>query len=443
MAYDSGIALDIARNATVRSVTSVRSARLVAVDAFRGLAIVAMLLVNNIGDPSIVGYFWKHAGWISQPLGLALTEWRHALIGAQGVAAKLWLIGQFPLFRQCTLADYVMPWFMLVIGVAIPFSVAAARARNVSPSQMWMRTIKRVAMLVMLGWVIDNSIAYVNWRHAGDLAKPFGLTLGMDVLQLLGISYLVARILFDLPAGSRLAVALFLLACQWMVLKFMPQGDVPAGTFTADHDAIGYIYANWAIFRPIDLLAKFKPALAGRVTLSIVGILSVAPAAATMLLGTLIGDWLRRNDLPAGRKVAPIVLCGAISAALGFLWAYDLPFNKPRWTPSYLLLTSGIGAILIALIYHVTDVHGRFKWTRPLVVFGVNAIAAYWLAIICKIWLLNFPMRDGVERGHSIIAQLQSRVGPHAGSWAFTVGYVLIWWLILDVMYRLKIFWKV
>lgn len=444
MGYDPSIALGIARTATVRSVAGSRPSRLLSMDVFRGLVIVAMLLVNNIGDPSTGGYFWKHADWISTNLGSDITQWRRAFLGAKALGAKLWLTGQFPLFRHCTLADFVMPWFMLVIGVAIPFSVAAARARNVPAEKMWKRTIRRAVLLVVLGWAIDNSIAFVNWRHGADPSARFGISLGMDVLQLLGISYLLARLLFDLPAGSRLAVALALFLWHWMLLKFAPQGDVAAGTFTREHEAIGYIYSTWPIFRSVDLLAWFKPALAGRLTLNLAGILSVAPTAATMMLGTLIGDWLRQTQISPSRKATQLFLAGAICAAVGVLWAWvDLPFNKPRWTPCYLLYASGIGAILLSLTFWITDVRGSAWWTRPLVVFGVNSIAAYWLSIMAKVWLLNYPKIGDSDVAHWLIQHFQASLGAHAGSWAFTAAYVLFWWLVLDQLYRRKIFFKV
>src|SRR5439155_25445233 len=119
-------------------------------------------------------------------------------------------------------------------------------------------------------------------------------------------------LLFDLPAGSRLAVALALFLWHWILLKFAPQGDVTAGTFTREHEAIGYIYSTWPIFRSVDLLAWFKPALAGRLMLNLSGILSVAPAAATMLLGTLVGDWLRRTEISPPRRATQLALAGAI-----------------------------------------------------------------------------------------------------------------------------------
>ena len=90
MGYDPSIALGIARTATVRSVAGSRPARLLSLDVFRGLVIVAMLVVNNIGDSSTVGYFWKHADWISTNLASDITQWRRVVLATKPLAAKLW-----------------------------------------------------------------------------------------------------------------------------------------------------------------------------------------------------------------------------------------------------------------------------------------------------------------------------------------------------------------
>src|SRR5262245_44240009 len=184
MAYDPSIALRIARTATVRSTQGTRPTRLLSLDVFRGFVIVAMLLVNNIADPNSVGYFWKHAGWINTSIAKDTLQWRRAFWAAKSIAGKLYLLAQYPLFHHCTLADFVMPWFMLIIGVAIPFSVAAAIARSVPPGQMWMRVLRRTLVLVALGWILTNSGAFVNWHNSPDHASSrFGIVLGMDVLQ--------------------------------------------------------------------------------------------------------------------------------------------------------------------------------------------------------------------------------------------------------------------
>src|SRR5204862_1463293 len=170
-----------------------------------------------------------------------------------------------PIFTRCTLADYVMPWFMLIIGVAIPFSVASAISHGMSKQTMWLRTIRRAAMLVLLGWILcwfRDEFAPALYGNA-----KWSFTLGMDVLQLLGMGYLFARILYELPIKPRVVLACLLLIGHWALLKFYPQGDMPRGTFTEHFDAIGYIYDHWNT-------QNFGP-----IILSVRGLLSIPPAA--------------------------------------------------------------------------------------------------------------------------------------------------------------------
>jgi predicted acyltransferase len=477
--------------------TEKRSPRLLSLDVFRGLVILAMLLVNNIGDGATTGYFWKHADWVPMRWGEAWKAWwgyargaefwrarggtlefqmreifdrvtgeersadrvgarppvpavahtdaywqhvedwralaRHqeALDQEHLMAIHPW--SRIPLFTHCTLADYVMPWFMLIIGVAIPFSVAASVAKAVNKNRLWLRTIQRAATLVALGWIL----CYFRDQFANSLygKSAWSFSLGMDVLQLLGISYLVARILYGLSAKPRTAIACALFVGHWAILRFCAQGGTPPGTFNREFDAISYIYAYWKFW---DLIALHL----GPITIGWRGLMSVPPAAATMLIGTLIGDRLRHTDLNERQKVSSLAKWSALMAVIGFLWAFDLPFNKPRWTPCYLLWTSGVGTMLIALLYWIIDVKQIRGWTYPLVVFGTNAIALYFCSILAKVLLLNTLQVHGRPVVTVMLETLKGALGPWAGGWAFTLGFVLFWWVIMDQMYRRRVFWK-
>jgi predicted acyltransferase len=481
--------------------TPSKSQRLVSLDVFRGLVILAMLIVNNIGDNATTGYFWKHAGWVPMGWEQAWKMWFARAFKAEPPAQQIATLDaqiadlyaqcqrmpdavnqidlnynfaridaptppspqawqeeirrkinewsdtamrydtavaerritlapwrHIPLFSHCTLADYVMPWFMLIIGVAIPFSVASAISRGISKQTMWLRTLRRAAMLVLLGWIL----CYFRDQFADSLygKAPWSFTLGMDVLQLLGMAYLFARILYELPIKPRALLAGLLLVVHWALLKFYPQGDVPPGTFNQHFDAIGYIYDHWNTQNIGPIVVSFR------------GLLSVPPAAATMLTGTLIGDQLRREDFDPRKKVRGLVAWGMLMVLTGFLLAFDLPFNKPRWTPSYLLYTSGVGTVLLAVLYYLIDVKQRRRWTYPLVVFGTNAIALYFLSILAKVLLLNTPRVHGRPMIEVILSTLKNALGPWLGGWTFTILFIAIWWVILDQMYRRKVFWK-
>src|SRR5687768_13532835 len=75
------------------------SKRLLSLDAFRGLTVAGMILVNNPGD-------WAH---IYEPLKHA--EW-----------------------HGCTPTDLVFPFFLFIVGVAIPFA-QSARLKRLAPDQ--------------------------------------------------------------------------------------------------------------------------------------------------------------------------------------------------------------------------------------------------------------------------------------------------------------------
>lgn len=414
--------------------------RLVSLDVFRGVVILAMLLVNNLGDYSLVGYFWKHADWKHPSFAADWGAWWEG-----GLA-----LSQVPLFLHCTLADYVMPMFMLIIGIAIPFSVASAlKKRNEQGLgnsdaaashdglglMYWLGILRRGATLYALGWAIGLSMQFMSWRYNTNPNAALRFTLGMDVLQLLGVSFVVARLIYCLPRTPRLMVACLLLLGHWALLRFYPQGDTPAGTFTDKQNAVGYIYKTWPVFAGFQL----TPWLG----FSIAGMLSVPPAAGTMLLGTWIGEKLRDTQTTPLARVRQLVGWGFVAAIVGFVWAFDLPMNKPRWTPCYLLYCAGIGAILSGLIYLIVDVWKIRFWTTPFVALGVNAIGIYFLSTFLKIWLLNVPSVGGEMLKQFLITTLQSWTTPGVGSWVFTLSFVAVAWSCAALAHRNKLIWKV
>lgn len=381
-----------------------RPQRLASLDVFRGVVILAMLIVNNLGDYGTTGYFWKHADWIAPTEG-----YRSVLLGSfhawweqvtTSDAPMTTAMTQLPLWKHCTLADFVMPCFMLIIGLAMPFSVASQKAKGTNAAIVWLRVIKRAALLVILGWILcyfrDQFAPW--WRDTTGTTK-FRMSFGMDVLQLLGVGYLLARILYALPRYPRVIAVAVLFIWHWAMLRFWPQGQTPRGTFTEEHNVVKYIYeqAGWLVFR------AWEPT--GWLSINWKGLLSVPPAAGMMLIGTLMSDWIRREDVEPSRRVSHLAMSGLLMMVIAALWAFDLPFNKPRWSPCYLLWCAGVGAVAISIIYIIVDIHRIRGWTYPFIVFGSNALAAYFVTIIAKVLLLNAPRID--EARHSSLAAVR------------------------------------
>ena len=357
------------------------SARLVSLDAFRGLAILGMLLVNNMALDTATPRQFVHAAW---------NEGVH-------------------------FADLVFPWFLLIVGVAIPFSHAASRRRGISVWRYDLKVLTRMAVLVLLGCLITSSIA----------KQP---VFGLGVLQLIGLAYCVGALLYGLSLESRLLMASILLVGHWAAIRFIPVPGVGAGVFTESGNLIAHL--NQAYLGPVHLK----------------GLISVVPTGALLLIGTAIGDVLRADQRPA-RKVAILLIASGGMMLVGWLWNLDLPFNKPVWTAPYILYAGGLGTFVLAVLYLVIDVNGWKGWSLPLVVYGSNAIFAYVAPILVKLYILR---EWTVGQGESAATLQQgfldffvAHSNRIAGGWLYTASYLLIWGLILWAMHRKRVFIRI
>ncbi|HEX9106646.1 MAG TPA: hypothetical protein VF832_05455, partial [Longimicrobiales bacterium] len=166
----------------------------------------------------------------------------------------------------------------------------------------------------------------------------------------------------------------------------------------------------------------------------------------TCLIGTLVGEWIRsrrsREDITIG-----LFVMGSLLLAGGLIWGGAFPINKMIWTSSYVLFCAGFGSVLLALCYWTADVKGWTWWTKPFVVFGMNALGLYVLsAFVTRLSmapLLHTATGAISTRSwvfDNIFAPLFS---PINASLAFALFYVLLWLGIMWIFYARKIFIKV
>ncbi|MCE5197584.1 MAG: heparan-alpha-glucosaminide N-acetyltransferase domain-containing protein [Armatimonadota bacterium] len=338
---------------------STTSSRILALDALRGLSVFLMLLVNNFGVGEDTPKMLKHANW-------------------QG---------------GVTLADFVFPWFLFCVGVAIAFSAASFARRGIPRWHYDLRIARRTVLLLALGFLVMSV----------DAGHP-DFTIG--VLQLIGLSYAISALLYDLPIHRRVYFALALLLIHWAVIKFLPNPGVHAGAFGEGHNIIHHF--NRKYLAPIGLE----------------GLPLVVPTTALVLIGSFIGDLARKINLAPFRRAEYIIACGLILTLGGFFWSLDLPFNKPLWTPAYVLLAAGTACILLGAFHIAIDIKKWSAWAFPFIVYGSNAILVYVLPIVFKDLVLR-PLHIST------------------GGWLRSLGYAAFWWVVMWVLYRKKLFLKV
>ncbi|MFA6451431.1 MAG: heparan-alpha-glucosaminide N-acetyltransferase domain-containing protein [bacterium] len=250
-------------------------------------------------------------------------------------------------------ADLIFPWFIFIVGVVVPYSGKAGAAWR-----HYAGILKRAVVLVLLGCLINSS-------YAGKPLFDFG------VLQLIGISYFFAALAGGMRPGWRIGIAFALLVSHWAAVRFMPIPGVGAGVFTEKLNLIRYANKNY--FEAYGLQ----------------GILSVGPAAALALIGTIFGDYMKRAEIAPERKWKGLMAGGVALAAAGLLWNLDVPFRKSLWTASYAVFASGTGAFLLGLFYWAIDIRGLRKWAFPLLVMGTNALVVFVGPVLINIHILR------------------------------------------------------
>ncbi len=366
--------------------------RLVSLDAFRGATIAAMLLVNNPGS-------WAH---VYAPLRHA--EW-----------------------HGWTPTDLIFPFFLFIVGVAMTYSFAKRRRRGQDDVALLEKIVKRSLVLIALGLVLHGFPRY----DIGAMRVP-------GVLQRIGLAYLVAAPIVAY-AGWRVwaGAAAVLLLGYWALMAWMPPPGGAAGVLLPGQDLGAWI--DRAVFGTEHLWAQSR-------TWDPEGLLSTLPAIGTVLTGALTGKWLR-----SGRRRRKIVTgmaaAGALALALGLLWGVMFPINKSLWTSSYVLFTSGFAAVLLALFYFLIDVQGWTLWAKPFVVYGMNAIAAFFLSSLGArlLTMIRVGTGDGAMALKTWIYDRLFAVllAPSNASLAFALSYVLVWLGIMAVLYWRDIFIKV
>ncbi|MGH2394452.1 MAG: acyltransferase family protein, partial [Candidatus Limnocylindria bacterium] len=225
-----------------------------------------------------------------------------------------------------------------------------------------------------------------------------------------------------------------LLLGYWALLALVPVPGGDAGDLTPDGNLGAWL--DRMILGTEHLWAQSR-------TWDPEGILSTVPAVATVMLGVFTGRWLRSGK--SGVTVTGGLLAAGVAAvALGTLWGQFFPINKSLWTSSYAVFTGGMALLLLGLFYWVMDVRGRKRWATPFVVFGVNAIAAYFLSALFARVIGMVEVGDGVSLKAWAYRELfASWAGPLNGSLAFALAFVLLWLGLMWPLYRRRIYIKV
>jgi predicted acyltransferase len=129
----------------------------------------------------------------------------------------------------------------------------------------------------------------------------------------------------------------------------------------------------------------------------------------------------------------------------GLAWSHVFPMNKNLWTSSFALFSAGLAAQALAACHWLVDVKGWRNWARPLVVYGRNPLAAYFLSVgfdsVLTRWsTAGGPSLKAILYRSAFASWLRPCCGAEAASLGYALAYVVLWGAILGEMYRRRIF---
>lgn len=348
--------------------------RIISLDVLRGITIMMMVLVNNPGSWGNIFAPLEHAEW-----------------------------------NGCTPTDLVFPFFIFILGAAIPLAIVT----KVLNQQTFLKILTRSLRIICLGLflsfygkieifdlagypllisklIITGIVGYIllgNFEQKIKLYLVLALFLifmflafsGIEaysevripgVLQRIGIVYFFASFVYlKTEINGQIITAGVLLLGYWAVMTLVPVPDF--GPANLDK---GTNLAGW-----LDNFLLENHLWASSKTWDPEGILSTIPAIANGIIGVLLGQLLN-SSLAKNDKVTKMFGVGVILVILGLIWNQFFPMNKSLWTSSFVLYTAGFATLFLAVFYYVIDIKGYKNWTTPILFWGVNPMIVFFLS---------------------------------------------------------------
>ena len=419
--------------------------RLISLDVFRGITILLMTIVNNPGSWATVYPPLLHSVW-----------------------------------HGCTPTDLVFPFFIFIMGVAVPFAMPTKTFDSVVFNKIWVRSLRMIGLGIFFNFFAKIQLlelegipllivrlaitALVGYALMGNFSLKIKTYLAVfifttylflaysgieayenvrlpGVLQRIGIVYFVISLLYLKTSIKTIIIALLtILLGYWGLMTLV---DAPDFAFT--NLKKGTNLATW-----VDNLLLKGHLWEVTKTWDPEGVLSTIPAIGTGIIGLIIGQLLN-SPISKMEIVKKMSLYGFALIIIGLLWSIVFPLNKSLWTSSFVLYTAGIATVSLSILYYLIDVLDYKKGVKLFLIWGVNPMIVFFLSQILpqalsmisvqnpnipteNINLLDYLYAFGVQPFFS---------NPMTSSLVFALIYVAFWSILLLYFYKKKWYFKV
>jgi len=280
--------------------------------------------------------------------------------------------------------DLIFPLFLFIVGISTVFSLDKAFETG-GRATVLRRVARRGLLLYALGVFYYGGISQ-SWA---DIAWT-------GVIQRIAVCYVFGALIYTFVRSTRgiVVVSSALLIGYWALLTFVPIPDLPLEKATVEAAA-----ASINSDSPFDIADATKGRVRGlyeeghnltnfvdflflrgrksQIYYINEGLLSTLPAIALPLFGILAGCLLKNRKMSPHRKIRWLLVAGAAGVALGLLWSLQFPVIKRIWSSSFILVSGGLSAWMLALFFYIIDVRHWRRWSEPLLWIGSNALVLY------------------------------------------------------------------
>ncbi|MFX1704879.1 heparan-alpha-glucosaminide N-acetyltransferase domain-containing protein [Chitinophaga sp. CC14] len=361
-----------------------------ALDVLRGMTVAFMIVVNTPGNWNAIYAPFKHSDW-----------------------------------HGFTVTDLVFPSFLFVVGNALSFSMG--KMKSLAHTEFMEKVFKRTAIIFIIGLLL-GMFPFVQYEQGHYMWKPLADIRIWGVLQRIAVCYCIAAFMIRYCSSRTLvSMCVLILLLYWYVLYCF---GVPPGPYSLEGNAVGrldalylspgHMYKHYGF--PFDPL----------------GLLSTFPAVVNVVAGFLTGSFVQKNG-----GVLKLFAAGILLVAAGALWNRCLPINKPLWTSSYVIYTTGFDLLILAALITIIDVWLFRKWTYFFEVFGKNPLFIYIVAWVVIVLMGMIQINEGSVKGIIYRDAFSSWLSDKNASLLFAIVYMLMMWLLGYVMDRRKIYVKV
>jgi predicted acyltransferase len=365
------------------TLTSLPTQRLVSLDLFRGLTMFLLVAEAAHVYDALMEIFPE--GSSLHPLFVQFThhEW-HGL--------RFW--------------DLIQPFFMFIVGVAMPFSLNKRLAISEDRGRVTRHILKHCLLLFLFG-------TGLHCIYSGKLVFEL-----WNVLTQLSVTVLITYLLIDKGWKIQLGVSIGLLLLTEILYRvYNPEAPFVHG-------------ANFGNYTDQLLMGKINNG--GWVAINFI------PTAAHTIWGAICGNLLLSAKAPS-EKIKVIAIAGIIGLVIGF--GLDLtgitPIIKRISTTSFAFASGGFALLALAFSYWIVDVRNNKGWGFAFIIVGMNSIFIYIFAEILSKWLRT--TLDIFTTGFLSWTGL----GEHGLALITALATLAVLWGLCYFLYRKGIFFRI